>query len=236
MKTIIQPSFPLRVSMIFHAALMMVFVGICGVAEAVPMRFLPLGEKLADRKIGLQDGKGITELNDLNPKKRSKSYACSNGDAPPVLVALDRERPGGKPSGVDIILTAEMKAPLVLILEDEDHPSGMRTMVIEDSEEGFTWGTLRFVNTTDMALMIRSGEETIAIPESFATIDIAPGGQPRNIGVQLYSPEDPESVLYSAVWEHNPNLRKLIFIIPPADPATKELKLEIIPQDERAKD
>lgn len=234
MKTISPPPLPHRVPTIFSAALMLAFAGFCSVAEAVSVRFLPLGGELADRKIGLQDDKGLTELDDLNPKKRSKAYPCALGEAPPVLVALDRERPGGKPSGVDIILTAEMKAPLVLIIEDKDHPSGIRTVVIEDSEQGFAWGTLRFVNTTDKAFMIRGEKETIAIPESFATIDIAPGGESRNIGVQLYSEEEPDAVLYSAVWEHDPNLRKLIFIVPHADPATNELKLEIIPQDKRA--
>ncbi len=40
-------------------------------------------------------------------------------------------------------------------------------------------------------------------------------------------------ILYSAVWEHDPNLRRLIFIVSQADPAVKELKFEIIPQDKR---
>jgi hypothetical protein len=236
MKTLTPLPLPHRVPTIFPAALMLAFAGFCGMAEAVSLRFLPLGEELAERKIGLQDAKALTELLDLNPKKRSKAYPCATGDTPPVLLALDRQRPGGKPSGVDIILPADIKEALVLILEDQEHPSGMRTVVIEDSEQGFTWGMLRFVNTVNQALMIRCEKETIAIAESFATVDIAPGGEPRNIGVQLYSEEEPDAVLYSAVWEHDTNLRKLIFIIPPADPATKEFKLEIIPQDKRAED
>jgi hypothetical protein len=236
MKTNLHTSLPRRIPAFLSASLLLALVGFGNVVEAASIRFLPLGEELADRKIGLQDGKRLTELDDLNPKKRSKAYPYTPGDAPPILVALDRERPGGIPSGVDIILTAEMKAPLVLILADKNHPSGMRTMVIEDSEQGFAWGTLRFINTADKPFMIRGEKETIAIRESLATIDIAPGGEPRNIGVQLYAEEEPEAVLYSAVWEHDTHSRKIIFIVPHADPATKEIKLEIIPQDKRAEE
>lgn len=43
-------------------------------SRADSIRFLPLGEEIADRKIGLQDGKALTPLGDLNPRKRSKAY------------------------------------------------------------------------------------------------------------------------------------------------------------------
>ena len=62
-----------------------------------------------------------------------------------------------------------------------------------------------------------------------------PGGEARNIGVQVFSPTSPDTILYSAVWETDPNLRKLIFIVPAANPASKELTLEVIPQDKRVK-
>ena len=220
---------------IFPAALALAVFALCNVAQAASIRFLAMNEEVAARKIGIQNGKRLTELKDLNPKKRSKAYSCTTGDKPPMLVALDRERPNGKPAGVEIILAADIKSPLVVILAEPDSPAGMRVIVIEDGEAGFPWGSLRFVNTADKPLMIRCEKETKAIPASFATIDIALGGEARNIGLQVFSETLPDAVLFSAVWEHDPNLRKLIFIVPAADPASKELTLEIIPQDKRAK-
>lgn len=92
------------------------------------------------------------------------------------------------------------------------------------------------MNAADKPFMIRCEADTKTIPESFGTVDINPGGESRNIGVQLFSEQEPDAILYSAVWEHDPNLRKLIFVLPAGDPASKELSLEIIPQDKRAKD
>ena len=235
MKTFFQTHAVCRVASILPAAVALAVFGFCNVAQAVSIRFLPMNEEVAGRKIGLQDGKRLTELKDLNAKKRSKGYSCSTGKTPPALVALDRERPNGKPASVDITLAADMKSPLVVILADPDSPSGMRVLVMEDGDAGFPWGSLRFVNTSDKPLMIRCEKETKAVPESLGTIDIAPGGEPRNIGVQLFSEAAPDVIQYSAVWEHDPNLRKLIFIVPAANPASKELTLEIIPQDKRAK-
>lgn len=235
MKTLYQTHFSLRIVSSFPAAVALAVFGFCDVAQAVSVRFLPINQEMAGRKIALQDGKRLTELEDLNPKKRSKVYSCSAGKTPPALVALDRERPNGKPASVDITLAADMKSPLVVILADPESPSGMRVFVMEDGEAGFPWGSLRFVNTADKPFMIRCEKETKAVPELFGTLDIAPGGEARNMGVQLFSEAAPEVIRYSAVWEHDPNLRKLIFIVPAANPASKELTLEIIPQDKRAK-
>ncbi|MEY3898763.1 MAG: hypothetical protein RLZZ214_4285 [Verrucomicrobiota bacterium] len=178
MKTIYQSHITLRVASVFPAAVALAVFAWCDVAAAAPIRFLPLNQEVAGRKIALQDGKRLTELEDLNPKKRSKAYTCSLGKTPPALVALDRERPNGKPASVDITLAADMKSPLVVILADPDSPSGMRVFVMEDGDAGFPWGSLRFVNTADKPLMIRCEKETKAVPESFGTTDIAPGARP----------------------------------------------------------
>ncbi|MEX1115354.1 MAG: hypothetical protein WEB53_08890 [Akkermansiaceae bacterium] len=236
MKSILPCSLPSRIPPFFSAAMVLALVGFGNVAEAVSIRFLPINGEVSARKFGLQDGKGLTELNDLNPKKRSKAYTCSPGDVPATLVALDRERPGGNPLSVEIVLPAGMESPLVLIFADTEHRSGVRVLVLEDASTRFPWGSLRFVNAAQKPLMIRCDKDTVAIAESPASIDLQPGGEARNIGVQLFSEQEPDAILYSAVWEHDPNLRKLIFILSAGDPASKELNLEIIPQDKRAKD
>jgi hypothetical protein len=206
------------------------------VAHAASIRFLPLSEEIAERKIGLQDGSKLTSLVDINVRKRTKAYVCKFGAKPLALVALDRERPNGKPSAVEIVVPPAMKSPLVLILESPDHPSGMRTLVIEDDSGDFLWGSLRFINTTEKPLVIRYENSTKAIPSQLKPIDVVLAGEARNIGIQFFSEADPNTILYSAVWEHDPNLRKLVLITGQADPSRKELKLGIIPQDRRVKD
>lgn len=231
-----QPSTTPRILPVLLTAAVVAVLGFCNVMLAASVKFLPLSDELAERKIGLQDGKALTPLADLNVRKRSKAYTCKTGKKPITLVALDRQRPNGKPSGVEIVLPPEMKSPLVLILASATDPSGMRAIVIEDGSIDFPWGALRFINTTEKPLMIRYDKETKAVPEPLKPVDVIPGGEARNIGIQLFSEAEPTTILYSAVWEHDPNLRKLVFILPQADPAQKELKLEIIPQDKRVKD
>jgi hypothetical protein len=227
---------PSRLLSMTPAAVLLAVLGLCCPAAARSIRFLPLSKEIAERKIGLHDGGKITELKELNPTKRSVPHVISKGEVPPSLVALDRQRPMGKPTGVEIILAADLKAPLVLILEDSAHASGLRVVVMEDATEGFPWGALRFVNLADKPLMVRCEAATKPIPKSFGVIDLTPGGDARNLGVQLFSEKEPDAVLYSAVWEHDPNLRKLIFIMPGENQASQELTLHIIPQDQRAKE
>jgi hypothetical protein len=223
---------PRRVSWI-TASVALVVLGFCDAAYAIEVRFLPINEEVSGRKIGIMVGKRLIELKDLNPKKRSKNYTLSGSPAP-ALVALDRERPNGNPASAEIVFPTGITSPLVLIFADSSHASGMRTLVLEDSEAGFPWGTLRFVNTADKAWLLRCEKSTLTVRDPFAVVDVSPGGIARNIGVQLAGESTPDQALYSAVWEHDPKQRKLVFIVPSADALSTEVTLEIIPQDQRA--
>jgi hypothetical protein len=48
--------------------------------------------------------------------------------------------------------------------------------------------------------------------------------------------EKPDEILYSAVWENDPQVRKLIFVLPGTKPQTKAVDLKIIPEDQRIKE
>ncbi|MFZ9935580.1 MAG: hypothetical protein ACO3JG_00820 [Luteolibacter sp.] len=195
-----------------------------------------MNQELAERKIGILDAKGITELEDLSAVKRSKAYIVQDGEVAVELVALDRERPGGKPSGIELTVPADAESPLVVVLSDPETPAGFRAVVVDDSAKGFPWGALRFLNTTDKILELRYDKESREFPASCAIVDILPGGEARNIGVQLTPEADPEEVLYSSVWEHDPNVRKLIFILGDDQQPAAELTLAIIPEDKRSRD
>jgi hypothetical protein len=111
----------------------------------------------------------------------------------------------------------------------------LRTITIEDSNDGFPWGCLRFLNITGGALMLRCGTEVKPLPDGNTPTDILPGGDARNIGIQFFKEEEPEKILYSGVWEHDPDIRKLIVIRTEADPAIKEPGLLVIPEEKPVK-
>lgn len=197
------------------------------------IRFLPWDDEVAARKIGLQDGAKVNILQNLHPHKRSKSIQVGSGEAPLLLVALDRTSPDGKPVTVEIKASAGFQSPLVLILPDAKHPTGFRTFVIEDNASNFQWGTVRFINATGKALLVRLEKTIKTLPVTWTPVDLAPGGATRNVGVQVVTSEDRDSILYSAIWEHDPEVRELAIIIPGADVRTGAIDFKIIPEDRR---
>lgn len=203
--------------------------------HAAAVRFITLNDEIAASKLSVRDSKTTTVLKDLSSQKRSMSYPCTLGKKPLLLVALDRKDAEGKPATVEIVLPPAMKSPLVVILPDPQHPTGLRVIALDDSRTGFPWGSLRLFNASAISLMIHYGSEEKALTDSGLPVDIIPGGEARNVGVQLFKEKEPTEILYSAVWEHEPNVRKLIFIVPAVDTKTKAIELKIIPEDQRVK-
>lgn len=202
--------------------------------QAIPIKFLPWDDTIAARKITFSDGKEIFELQDLHPDKRSKAYKWAGGDVPPVLGALDRTSEDGTPVTAPIKLPSGIKSPLVLILPDPKKPSGLRTYVIEDASDSFSWGTLRFINATGKELLVRQDKAIKKLSKTWKFTEFSPGGDSRNIGIQLASPDDLQAILYSAVWEYDPNVRRLIIVVPGTDAKDGALDLKVIPEDRRA--
>jgi hypothetical protein len=202
--------------------------------HAAPVRFLAWDDAIAARKISFSDGTNTVELQDLHPHKRSRTINWTSGEIPPVLVARDRNSADGKPITAPVKLTPDLKSPLVLILPDPAHASGLRCFVIDEDSSGFGWGTLRFINATGKELLIRQDKEIKTLPETWKAVDIKPGGATRNIGIQMASRADLTAILYSAVWEFEPDVRKLIIVVPGADARTGAVDLKIIPEDRRS--
>lgn len=201
---------------------------------AAPIRFLPWDDGIAARKIGLQSAKGVTEITDLHPDKRTPAMDGTAGEVPLQLVALDRTSPDGRTVTVELKSITGMQAPLVLILPDPKHPTGLRPFVIEDNSSNFGWGTLRFINATGKALLIRQDKVVKALPDAWTPVDVDPGGAARNMGIQMAARDNLKDILYSAVWEHSPDVRKLVFVLPGADAGTGAVDLKVIPEDRRA--
>ena len=223
----------MKCSVILHS--LIVLAGLCPSLSAIDVRFVPLNGEIASRMMGIRDDKELLTLKGLDAMKRSAPLSCAIGGQALQLVALDREGEDGKPASVSIGIAPTLKAPLVLILPDTEHPSGLRTIAIEDSDDAFQWGCLLFINTSGGPLTLQIDKEKKSLPEDRSPVLIQPGGAMRNMGVQLYKEESADEVLYSAVWEHDPEFRKMIVIVPPKNSTASKFDLVIIPQDRRVK-
>jgi hypothetical protein len=199
---------------------------------AASIRFLPWDHTVAARKIAFQHGKESINLT-LHPDQRSVPIKTTAAEVLLQLVALDRTSPDGEPVSVAIKMPAKIQDPLVLILPDAKHPTGIRYFVIEDGFDNFAWGTMRFINITGKALVVRHEKIIKELPAAWALVDIAPIGDARNAGVLVAARDDIKSILYSAVWRHDPNIRKLIFVVPGADVRTGTVAFKIVPEDRR---
>ena len=213
--------------------LFLALLSLQGTLFAIPVRFLAWDDAVAARKIAIQNGTTVVEVPDLHPNKRSDALDGGAGGSPLQLVALDRDSEDGKPVTIEIKLAAGIQKPLVLILPDPKHVTGLRTFVIEDDATNFGWGTIRFINATGKALLVRHDKAIKKLPATWTPVDVDPGGEARNTGVQVALPEDTKSILYSAVWEHDPAVRKLVFIIPGREVRTGAVEFKIIPEGRR---
>ncbi len=204
--------------------------------HAAPLRFLPWDLELASRKIGFSSSKGTLELQDLHPHKRSKPYSGSAEGVPVQLVALDRKDPEGNPTQTEIKVPPGFVSPLVLIIPDEKNPTGMRTFVVDDNLSKFLWGSFRFINACGKPLLISQDKKITPLPASWTPVDLSPGGDSRNIGVQLVAQDDVKRIRYSAFWEYDPDIRKLVFIVPDLEGTAGAIACKIIPENRRTLD
>lgn len=200
---------------------------------ALPFRFLAWDNEIAARKIGLIDNSKVSELQRLHPYQRTKALNVAAGGTPLYLVANDRTDAEGKPATIEIKLTAGISAPLVIILPDPNHPTGLRPFVIDDSPKAFTWGSIRFVNASGKELMFRCDKSIVTLPATWDPIQFIPGGTARKMEVKLAAKDDLNTILYSAVWEHDTDIRKLVLIVPDTKPQSNRVSLKTIPENRR---
>ena len=203
-----------------------------GSLSAAPFRFLAWDDAMATRKFGLKSGDTVVEVKDLHPLKRTKAINAA-GTAAPLLVALDKKDAEGKPVAVEIKVPADLKSPLVLIIPDAKHPTGVRPFVLEDNSDNFKWGTIRVLNATGMAAMMKVDTKVAQLPPNWAPVDIDPGGAARNVGVQAAMKDKPAEILYSAVWEHSPDIRELVIVVPGTNVRTGALDFKVIPENRK---
>lgn len=211
------------------------FVLIYLLAAGVPafsssLRVLAWDDTIAERKLGIGFGKEVTDVGYMHPAARSAPIKVPTGAENLRLVATDRKNADGTPAAVPLVIGAEIKMPLLLVIPDEKSISGVRVIVIEDDQQSFNWGTIRLVNVTPKPLAFRWEKEARVVPTGWKPVDVSPGGKSRNMGVLIYLKEDLKKPLYTAVWEHREDMRQLVFVIPNPDQSLGAVAFKFIPE------
>ena len=199
---------------------------------AAPLRFLPWDDITAARPFSLKNGEQVIELKNLHHLKRSDAVNATVEPAP-MLLAMDRKNAEGNPEAVPIKVPSGVQNPLVLIIPDPKHPSGVKPFVIEDNTDRFKWGTIRMLNATGKPVMMKVDKTVAQLPPAWTPVDIDPGGASRNLGIQSAYKDNPTRILYSAVWEHNPDVRELVIVLPNQTGGVTALDFKVIPENRK---
>jgi len=200
---------------------------------AIPIRVLAWDEDVAARKLSISSAKGVAEIVDMHPFSRTPPIQVTAGDSAPMLLAMDKLDADGKPAASPITLPPGMKSPLLLLLPDEKSPTGVRQLAIEDNAADFKWGTIRLINATGKKLVFKWDKKLAAVPATWTPTDVNPGGSSRRMGIELFLAEQPDPPLYSAVWEHREEFRKLVFVVPSEDARLGPVDFKTITEDKR---
>lgn len=202
---------------------------------AGPARFLPWDETVGKQKFALSSAGKQTDLPPLHPLMRSKALPVTGTpEAPPMIVAKDKIDPAtGKAAMVELKIPADVQSPLVLLLPDDKSPAGVKPFVVEDNTARFSWGTIRHLNATGKDLVTKIDGKVAVLPAGWTPVDINLSGAARNVGVETALKAQPANVLYSSLWEFDPDVRRLVIILPGANARMGALDYKIIPENRK---
>lgn len=200
-------------------------------ALAIDVRFLAWDDAIATRQVAVADGDKVTEIKNLHPLQRTEPIGATPAEGVLMVRALDKKSAEGKPLDLAVKLGG-MSKPLVLLLPDAKAPTGLRGFVIEDDSSSFAWGSFRVLNATGKVLNMALGNERKQLPAGWQPVDMKPGGD-KPVAVAVLSPEAPKAPLYSGVWKPEPDVRRLVIIVPGTDVRLGPLALKVIPEDRR---
>jgi hypothetical protein len=202
-------------------------------ASALEVRFLAWDEKVAERDLAVLDGDDAKPVKNLHPLQRTPALSAKPREGSIIVRSLDLKDAEGKPAELPVKIDEAIEHPLVLLLPDAKAPSGLRGFAINDSDSSFPWGTFRVLNATGKALGIGLGTERKALPAGWTPVDLKPAGD-KPVPVFFVNPADTKKPLYTGVWKPDPDLRRLVIVVPGTDPRLGPLALKVIPEDRRA--
>lgn len=216
------------------ASLLLITATLVAPCTAARLRVLAWDEAVASRKLAIVSGETAMEIKGMHPLKRTAAIKLA-GESPFSIRLMDgKPGPDGKPLERRFSIAEDIKVPLLLILPDKEHPTGVRLMVIDDNQDGFKWGGYRFINATPKELVVQMEKTAKRVPAGWRPVDVVLGGETRGVGARIALAEKIEEPLYTAVWEYNTDVRTLCFIVPGTDTRTSPVEFKAIPEDKLA--
>jgi hypothetical protein len=198
------------------------------VGAAPVVRVLAWDEEVAERKLALVSGTSSLDVTNMHPHKRSDPLRV-RGNGPHAIHALDKgPAADGKPVLLSCPIPESMKFPLLILLADEEHASGLRVVVFDDDPAGFRWGGYRFLNATSKDLIVQMENRAVNVPGGWKPVDFHLGGENRGFGARIALAESIETPIYTGVWEYEDDVRVLCFLVPGEDPRLSPVALKTI--------
>lgn len=196
-------------------------------ADAISLRFLAWNHELAAKKLLVRSGDQDQEITGLHPDKRSGKIESAAAAGLALVVAGDA---GSRnvPTSIPLAIPSAFTNPLILLIPAPGKPGGITPFVIEDSPQSFRMGSTRFISASPTPLVVRYEKNLVRLEKPWTPFDVMPGGAARNIGVQIESADKPGTILYSAVWEYDLQVRKLAIVLPGSDREDSSMSLKII--------
>lgn len=204
-------------------------------AKAQHLSFLPWDEKIAERKLSLVAGKEESQLVDLHPLKRSPLIRLPKADAasnvPKLFIKVhDRQDAEGNELTLPLSLPANLGSrALVVIFPKNSSTSGLDLKIFDDSLRNFPWGTFKLLNGTSEELLLRCANQQKRLPPGLKPVAFR---LPNNAaaGITIVRQKQPDRPLYTSVWRHEDDSRRLIIMLPSEDLRTGYLAFKAIPE------
>ena len=200
---------------------------------AVDVRFLAWDQDIAARQVAVADGEKQTEIKNLHPLQRTEAIKTTAAEGIVSVRSLDKKSPEGKALELQVKIGGNMSTPLILLLPDSKAPTGLRGFAIEDDSTSFPWGSFRVLNATGKAMQMGFGAQRKQLPAGWQPVDVKPEGN-KAAPVWFAAPGNPKTPLYSAVWKPDPDIRRLVIVVPGTEARLGPLALKVIPEDRKS--
>ena len=198
--------------------------------EGADIRVLVWDREIGERDLWIGGGEKFSKVEEMHPRKRSQPIKVSSKEEGVFLELRDGPAEEGKFPRIPLKVPAEARDLLVLLVPNKKSATGLGAIVLKDDLESFPWGSTRFFNVTGKPYVFKFDDKLVRIGAGSKPTLMRPGGERRKVQVGLYNPDDAKNRLYSAIWEHRPQMRKLVFIAAQEDRSMGAIEMRVVPE------
>lgn len=193
------------------------------------LRFLAWDDEVADRELGLVMRSGLRQIEGLHPLQRSQPLPFRSDQTQIQVAIFDRADDEGEPLKLNVRLPVNAKNPLVVLLPDENAPTGLRGHSFDEPVEAFPWGAFRIINLTGRDLVLASPGRAVELPAGWSPVEfVLSGGASQPVSFALA--EEPDTPVYSSIWRREEDMRRLVILLPGHDIRLGALALKVVPE------